>query len=87
MLAGLGDVGVRQIDLVDDGNDREVQLHREVDVGDRLRLHPLRGIDDQKRTLAGAQASGDLIGKIDVTGRIDEVEFISPPRSSSGRAL
>ena len=40
-------IGRRQVDLVDDRDDREVVVHGEVDVGQRLRLDALRGIDDQ----------------------------------------
>ena len=32
-----------QVDLVDDRQELEIVLEREVEVGDRLRLHPLRG--------------------------------------------
>jgi hypothetical protein len=60
MIAGdlAGDlVGARgrQVDLVQDRDDLEVGLEREVEVRDRLRLHPLRGVDEQHRPLAGVQ--------------------------------
>ena len=48
-----GDVGVRQIDLVDHRHDRQALLMREVDVGDGLRFDALRRIHDQKRAFAG----------------------------------
>ena len=67
----LRDVGVRQINLVDDRNDREVLLHRQMNVGHRLRLDALRGINDQQRAFARAQAARHFIGKIHVPGRID----------------
>ena len=38
------DVGGRQVDLVDDRDNLEVGLQREVDVGERLGLDPLGGI-------------------------------------------
>ena len=44
-----------QIDLVDDGNDLEVVLDREIGVGERLRFDALRGVDEQQRALAGGQ--------------------------------
>ena len=56
----LGFVGLRagQIDLVDDRDDLEVVLDREVGVGQRLRFDPLRRVDDQQRPFATRPASG-----------------------------
>ena len=59
-----GDVGVRQVDLVDDGNDGEVLLHRQMDIGDGLGFDALGGVNDQQGPFAGAQAAGDFIGEI-----------------------
>ena len=50
----LRDVRVRQINLVDDGDDGEVHFHRQVDIGDGLGLDALGGIHDQQRPFAGA---------------------------------
>ncbi len=61
LLFGQGDVGVRQVDLVDDRDDREVLLHRQVNVGDRLGLDPLGRVHDQQRAFAGAEAARDLV--------------------------
>ena len=49
-------------------------LERQVDVGHRLRLDPLRGIDDQHRAFAGGQTTADLVGEVDVARRVDQVE-------------
>ncbi len=46
LLVHRGDVGVRQIDLVDHRHDRQALLVREVNVGHRLRFHALRGVHD-----------------------------------------
>ena len=46
-----GHVRIRQIDLVDDRNNREPLFVREMHVGHRLRFHTLRGIDDQATRL------------------------------------
>ena len=54
------DIGVRQIDLVDDRDDREALLVREMNVRDRLRLHALRGVDDQHRAFAGRSGCAKL---------------------------
>ena len=55
----LGLVGHRagQVDLVDDRDDLEVVVGGEVGVGERLRLHALRRIDQEQRALAGRRAT------------------------------
>ena len=55
VLRPLG-IGVREIDLVDHRNDREVVVERQIDVSDGLRLDALRGVDHQQRPLAGREA-------------------------------
>ena len=66
LLAGhLGD-RAREVDLVDAGDDRQVVVDREVGVRERLRLDPLRRVDDEDRPLAGRQRPGDLVGEVDV---------------------
>ena len=45
--------GGGQVYLVHHRHDGEVVLHREVDVGERLRLDALSGVDHQQRALAG----------------------------------
>ena len=49
-------------------------LEREVDVGERLRLDALRGVDHEDRALAGLEAAAHLVGEVDVAGRVDQVE-------------
>ena len=67
-------VGRRQVDLVEDRDEGEVLAQREVDVGERLGLDALGRVDDEDRALAGLQAAADLVGEVDVAGRVDEVE-------------
>jgi hypothetical protein len=50
-----------QVDLVDDRDDRQVVLERQVQVVDCLRLHALHGVDDQQRAFAGGQRTADLV--------------------------
>ena len=69
-------LGRRQVDLVEHGHQFEVGVDRLVGVGQRLRLDPLRGVDQQEGTLAGAHRAADLVGEIDVSRRVDEVEEI-----------
>src|SRR5690606_24875230 len=68
--------GGGQVDLVEDGNDLVIVVDRRVDIGKRLRLHPLRGVDHQQRALAGGERAGDLVGEVHVAGRVDEVQHV-----------
>jgi hypothetical protein len=72
-------VGGRQVDLVDDRHDLEAELHRQVQVRHRLRLHPLRGVDHQQRTFAAHQRAAHLVGEVHVPGRVDQVELVRLP--------
>ena len=47
-----------------------------MDVGERLGLDALGGVDDEDRALAGLQAVADLVGEVDVAGRVDEVQAV-----------
>ena len=59
-------VGGRQVDLVQDRQDLEVVVERLVDVGERLRLHALAGVDDQHGAFAGGERARDFVGEVDV---------------------
>ena len=50
-----------------------------IHIGNRLRLHALRGIDEQERAFASRQAPRDFIGKVDVARRIDQMQGIRLP--------
>ena len=65
-----------QIDLVDDRDDLEIVLDREVGVGQRLRFDALRGIDEQQRAFARGERARDLVTEIDVARRVDQVEHV-----------
>ncbi len=69
-------VGRRQVDLVEDGDERQALAHREMDVGEGLGLDPLGRIDDQDRPVAGLEAVAHLVGEVDVARRVDQVEAI-----------
>ena len=66
LLADALRLGGGQVDLVDDRNDFQIVVQREVGVGQRLRLHALRGVDHQQRAFAGLQAARHFVGEIDV---------------------
>ncbi len=72
-------IGGGQVDLVDHGNQFEIVFDGEVRVGQRLGLHPLRGVHDEERPFASREASRDLVRKIDVPRRIDEVQDVALP--------
>ena len=69
-------VGRRQVDLVEDRDQGQVLAQRQMDVGERLRLDALGGVHDEDRALAGLQAVADLVGEVDVAGRVDEVQAV-----------
>ena len=60
--------------LFSDGDQLEAGVDRQVGVGDRLRLDALRGVDEQQRALARGQDARDLVGEVDVAGRVDQVQ-------------
>ena len=60
LLVDRRNVGIRQIDLVDDRNDRQVLFVREMNVRHRLRFDALRRIDDQQRAFARRQRCAKL---------------------------
>ena len=72
-LLGLGG---RQVDLVEDRHDLVVGVERVIDVGERLRLDALAGVDHQQRALAGGERAVHLVGEVDVAGRVDQVEDV-----------
>ena len=76
LLPGLLRLRAGQVDLVEDGDDLEPGVHREVRVGQRLRLHALAGVHHQQGALAGGQRAAHLVGEVDVPGRVDQVEDV-----------
>ena len=59
-------LGRGQVDLVDDRDDREALAQGEVDVGERLGLDALGGVDDEDRALARLEGVADLVAEVDV---------------------
>jgi hypothetical protein len=53
--------GHLEVYLVDDGDDLEVGLKGQVEVGQRLGLNALSGVHDEDGTLAGSQRSAHLV--------------------------
>ena len=69
-------IGRREVYLVDDGEYLKVVVEGEIDVGERLRLHPLRRVHDKERPLARGERTGNFIGEIYVPGCVYEVEGV-----------
>ena len=70
-------VGRGQVDLVQHRDHRHALLGRRVAVSDRLRLHSLRCVDDQQRTLAGGERARHLVREVDMARRVDQVEAVA----------
>ena len=75
LLDAIG-LGGGQIDLVEHRHDLVAGVERMIDVGERLRLDALAGVDDQQRALAGGQRARNFIGEVDVAGRVHQVEDV-----------
>ena len=79
LVRGSVGIGRGKVDLVHDRDDLELVLDREVGVRERLRLDPLRRVDDEHRSLARLQRARDLVGEVDMSGRIDQVQLVALP--------
>ena len=76
-LAGVAvGVGGGQVDFVEHRNDVQVAVERQVQVGQRLRLDALGGVDQQHRTLASLQRARHLVGEVDVAGGVDQMQDV-----------
>ena len=76
LLLDLVGLGGGQVDLVEDRHDLVIGVERLIDVGERLRLDALAGVDHQQRAFAGRQRARDLIGEVDMAGRVHQVEDV-----------
>ncbi len=71
-----GEIGVRQVDLIDHRHDRQALFVGEVHVRNRLRLDALGRVHNEERAFTGCETARDFIGKIDVTWCIEQVEVV-----------
>ena len=76
LLLGRPDVRARQIDLVNHRDDLEPVGQGELGVGERLGFDALRSVHHQQRAFAGREAARDLVGKVHVARRVDEVQLV-----------
>jgi len=82
----------REIDLVDHRYDFEAGAEGQVQVSQRLGFNPLSCVDHQNCALARLKGAAYLVREVDVSRRVDEVEFIllstlGPVGHSDGRGL
>jgi hypothetical protein len=66
-----------QVDFVDDRKNGEIVAGGEKRVRDGLRFDTLTGVDYQQRAFASGKRAGDLVGKINVSGRVDQIQLVS----------
>ena len=69
----------RKIDLVDHGQQFEVVLEGQIQVGDRLRLDPLGRVDDDDRAVTRHQRAPHLVGEVHVAGGVNQVQPVGLP--------
>ena len=62
-----------QVHFIQNGNDLEIVLDSEVQVGNGLCLNSLRGVNDEQRALAGGNGAAYLITEVHVTRGVNEV--------------
>ena len=68
--------GGGEVDFVDDGNEFEIILEGDVDIGDSLCFDALGSIDDQQCAFTRCERAAHFIGKIDMTRSVDQVEGV-----------
>ena len=66
----------RQINLVQHRHNLMSRVERVIDIGERLGFDTLRGVDDKERSFASCQRTRDFVSKVDVAGRIHQVQNI-----------
>ena len=76
LLLGLLGIGGREVDLVEHRQDLQIVLHGKVGIGQRLRLHALRGVHHQHSALAGSQRAGNLIVEVHMARRVNKIQLI-----------
>ena len=79
------DVGSGKVNFVYYGDDVEVLLKGEVNVGEGLGLDALSSIDDENGGFHGLETAGDFVAKIHMAGGVDEVKFVAFVMHLDGR--
>ncbi len=76
LILHLVDHGRVHVDLVQHGDDLQIVPQRQIEVRDGLGLNALRGVDHQQRPLAGGDGPRNLVGEVDVSRRVDQIQYI-----------
>ncbi|CDC62825.1 putative uncharacterized protein [Clostridium sp. CAG:448] len=79
LLHATVDIGARQVNLIDDRHNLQVRIHRKIGIGKRLCLNPLCRVHNQQCAVARFQRTGDLVVKVHMSGRINQIEDILLP--------
>ena len=79
--------GTVEVDLVHHRDDFKIVVYGQIEVGDGLRLDALRGIHHEQGSLAGGDGTRHLIGEVDVTRGINQIEGIVLVAHLDGVAL
>ena len=64
------------VDLVEYGDDFQIVPDGQIEVRNRLCLDALRGVDHQQRPFARGDRARHLVGEVDVSRRVDQVEHV-----------
>ena len=76
LLVAQFQIGGGQVDLVHHRDHQQVLFEGQFHVGYGLGLDSLGGVDEEDRPFAGPEGAGDFVGKVHMSGGVDEVEFI-----------
>ena len=67
---------MRKVNLVDDGDDLKVLVHRHAGIGNGLSFNPLASIHNKQCSFTGSESTGYFVREIDVTRSIDQIKLI-----------
>lgn len=84
-LDGGVEVGARAVQLVDERDPRHAVPIRLAPHGFALRLDARDGVEHGDGAVEHPQRALDLVGEVDVAGRVDEGEAVAGPRAAHGR--
>jgi len=70
------DIGARHIDLVDDGDDLQIVIHRHIEVRKRLRLDSLSGVNHEQRPLATGNGPAHFVAEVRVPRSVDQIQNV-----------
>ena len=62
-----------KIDLVDDGENLEILIERQIDIREGLCFDALRRVHDEHRTLTSRERSRNLVVEVHVSRCVDEI--------------